>query len=135
MSEMMGGYTRRSSLGSGCLAFQSIHQSIIFLSLLDAMQRNLFYHIYFFFLDLRKPYFPESILCRSRWESKTPAVPDSYKRYTPWLELETCCADLKPFNITLCPLETFPYTYRTKSLYLNKVCETGLISFIPFHDR
>jgi hypothetical protein len=35
------------------------------------------------------------------WASKTLAVPDSYKRCTPWLELETCYADLKLFIITL----------------------------------
>jgi hypothetical protein len=51
----------------------------------------------FFFLDSRKPHPPERALCGSRWGSKTPIVPDFYKRCTPWLELETCCADLKPF--------------------------------------
>jgi hypothetical protein len=47
---------------------------------------------------------PESALCGLRWGSKTPAVPGSYKRCTPWLELKTCCADPKPFAITLRPL-------------------------------
>jgi hypothetical protein len=41
----------------------------------------------FFFLDSRKPHPPESALCGPRWVSKTPAVPGSYKRCTPWLEL------------------------------------------------
>jgi len=45
----------------------------------------------------------ESVLCGSRWGSKTPAVPGSCKRCTPWFELETCCADLKPFTNTLHP--------------------------------
>ena len=54
---------------------------------------------YFFFLDSRKPYPPKSALCGLRWVSKTPAVPGSYKRCTPWLELETCCANLKPFTL------------------------------------
>jgi hypothetical protein len=55
--------------------------------------------ITFFFFDLRKPHFLESVLCRFRWASKTLTVPGSYKRCTSWLELETCCADLKPFGI------------------------------------
>jgi len=59
-----------------------------------------------FFLDSRKPHPPESVLCGPRWGSKTPSVPGSYKRCTPWLEFGTCCADLKPFTITLCPLRT-----------------------------
>jgi hypothetical protein len=40
-----------------------------------------------------------------------------YKRCKPWLELETCCADLKPFTITLRPLGTkfsqYPHTLNT----------------------
>ena len=56
---------------------------------------------YIFFLDSRKLHPPENALCGPRWASKTPAVPGSYKRCTPWLELETCYADLKPFAITL----------------------------------
>jgi hypothetical protein len=59
-----------------------------------------------FFLDSRKPHPPKSTLCGPRWASKTPAVPSSYKRCTPWLELETCCVDLKSFAITLRPLRT-----------------------------
>jgi len=43
----------------------------------------------------------ESVLCGSRWGSKTLDIPGSYKRCMPWLELETYCADLKPFIITL----------------------------------
>jgi len=61
----------------------------------------------FFFLNSRKPYPLESVLCGSRWASKTPAVPDSYKKCTPWLELETCYADLKLFAIMLCSLGHF----------------------------
>ena len=59
-----------------------------------------------FFLS-KKPHPLKSVLCGSRWASKTPAVPDSYKRCTPWLELETYCADLKLFAITLRPLPSF----------------------------
>jgi hypothetical protein len=59
----------------------------------------------------------ESVLCGCRWGNKTPVVPDSYKRCTPWLELETCCADFKPFTITLRFLgtfiDTFNHDYRT----------------------
>ena len=55
-------------------------------------------------MDLRKPHPLESALCGSRWAGKTPAVSDSFKRCTPWLELETYCANLKSFAITLCPL-------------------------------
>jgi hypothetical protein len=64
------------------------------------------FSIFYFFLDSRKPYPPESVFYRHRWASKTPNVPGSYKRCTPWLELETCCADLKRFAITLRPLKT-----------------------------
>jgi len=61
----------------------------------------------FFFFWIRGNLTPlESALCGRRWGSKTPAVPGSYKRCTPWLELETCCANLKPFAITLHPLGT-----------------------------
>jgi len=52
------------------------------------------------FLDLRTQ-FLKSVFYRFRWKSKTPAVPDSYKRCTLLLELKTCCANLKPFTITL----------------------------------
>jgi hypothetical protein len=62
--------------------------------------------LFFFFLDSKKPYLPESALCGSRWENKTPAVSSSYKRCTSWLEFETCCANLKPFTITLRPSKT-----------------------------
>jgi hypothetical protein len=55
---------------------------------------------------LRKPYFLKSVFYRFRWTSKISIVPDFYKRCISWLELETCCADLKPFNITLRPLKT-----------------------------
>jgi len=67
------------------------------------VNNDIIYYL-FFFLDSRKPHPPESALCRPRWASKTLAVPDSYKRCTSWLELETCYADLKPFAITLRPL-------------------------------
>jgi len=86
------------------------------------------------FLDSRKPHFSESTLCGSRWTSKTPAVPDSYKRCTPWLELETCCAHLKPFVITLRPLGTMLWNmlplynaYKAKSL--------KNIFFLTFHNK
>jgi hypothetical protein len=62
--------------------------------------------VYYYFLDSRKPHSLESVLCGPRWASKTPAVLGFYKRCTPWLELETCCADLKPFAITLRSLGT-----------------------------
>jgi hypothetical protein len=48
-----------------------------------------------------KTHFLKSVFYRSRWKNKTPAVPDSYKRCTLLLELKTCCANLKPFTITL----------------------------------
>jgi hypothetical protein len=57
-------------------------------------KRNLF----FFGFEETPP--PESALCGFKWASKTPAVPDSYKRCMLWLELETCCVDLKLFTIT-----------------------------------
>jgi hypothetical protein len=86
------------------------------------------------FLDSRKPHFSKSALCGSRWASKTPAVPDSYKRCTPWLELETCCAHLKPFVITLRPLGTMLWNmlplynaYKAKSL--------KNIFFLTFHNK
>ena len=60
----------------------------------------------FFFLDSKKPHLPENALCGSKRESKILAVPGFYKRCTSWLELETCCADLKYFAITLRPLRT-----------------------------
>jgi hypothetical protein len=59
----------------------------------------LFCLILFFYS--RKPHFLKSIFCGLRWASKTSIVSDSYKRYRPWIELETCCADLKSFAITL----------------------------------
>jgi hypothetical protein len=78
-------------------------------------------NISFFFFDSRKPHLLESTLCRPRWASKTPAVPGSYKRCTLWLELETCCADLKPFAITLCPLGTFETSLVVaKAIHSNK---------------
>jgi hypothetical protein len=61
---------------------------------------------FFFFWIRGKPHPQESALCGLRWASKTPAVPSSYKRCTPWLELETCCANFKPFAITLRPFGT-----------------------------
>jgi len=61
---------------------------------------------FFFFLDSRKSHSLKSVLYGPRWASKIPAVSGSYKRCTPWLELETCCVDLKLFSITLRSLET-----------------------------
>jgi len=69
-----------------------------------------FFLLYLFSFDLRKPHPSESALCGPRWGSKTPAVPGSYKRCMPWLELETCCIDLKPFAITLRPLAIKPFS-------------------------
>jgi len=54
----------------------------------------------FIFFYSRNPRLPENALYEPRWTSKTPVVPGSYRRCTPWLELETCCADLKLFAIT-----------------------------------
>jgi len=56
---------------------------------------------FYFFLDLRKLHFLESIFCGSRWASKISVVSSFYKKYMPRLELKTCCVDLKPFNITI----------------------------------
>jgi hypothetical protein len=70
-----------------------IYNQNIFIKIINEDQ------VYFFF-NSRKPHFSKNTLCGSRWASKTPAVPDSYKRCTLWLELETCCIDLKPFAIT-----------------------------------
>jgi len=61
----------------------------------------------FFFLDSRKPHLLKSVLCELRWASKTPAIPGFYKRCMSWLELETCCTDLKSFTITLRLLKLF----------------------------
>ena len=55
----------------------------------------------FFILDSREPLLSKSILCGSRWASKTSVVLDFYKKCMLWLELEICCADLKSFIITL----------------------------------
>jgi len=68
---------------------------------------------YTLFFYSRKPHLLESVFCGSRWVSKTPVIPGSYKRCTPWLELETSCADLKPFAITLRPLGTHIHTSKT----------------------
>jgi hypothetical protein len=64
---------------------------------------------FFFFLDLRKSYLSKNAFYGFRWTSKTPTVPNSYKRCTSWLELETCCADLKLFAITSHPLRPINY--------------------------
>jgi len=52
----------------------------------------------------------QSAFCGLRWWNKTLAISGSYKRCTPWLEFETCCADLELFVITLRPLGTI-YTH------------------------
>jgi hypothetical protein len=85
------------------------HQVYVDISFLNVPRIRYFYscfHCFFFFLNSRKPHSQESALCGPRWASKTSAVPGSYKRCTFWPELETCCADLKPFTITLRPLGT-----------------------------
>jgi len=74
-------------------------------SLVDQVDYNELKEMNNFFLDSRKSHSLESALCGSKWGSKIPAVPDSYKSCTPLLELETCCADLKSFTITLHPLK------------------------------
>jgi hypothetical protein len=89
---------------SGLFSWSYIHKSCLFK--LHGLL-HMFIELIFFFLDSRKPHPPESALYGPRWASKTPAVPGSYKRCTPWLELETWCADLKPFVITLRPLGTY----------------------------
>jgi hypothetical protein len=81
---------------------------------------------FFFFFDSRKPHPPESALCGLRWGSKTSAVPGSYKRCTPWLELETCCADPKFFVITLRFLGT--KKKKKNSLTSNSIHNTYLIT-------
>jgi len=73
---------------------------------LDPMLLGLAWSPDFFFWIRGNPTPQKSALCEPRWASKTPAVSGSYKRCTPWLELETCCADLKPFAITPRPLGT-----------------------------
>jgi hypothetical protein len=45
-----------------------------------ALPLALGWHIYIFFFYSKKLYFLESAFYRFRWVSKTPAVPDSYKR-------------------------------------------------------
>jgi hypothetical protein len=68
----------------------------------------LMYHgMVFFFFNLRKLHLLKSVFYGFRWASKISAVSNSYKRCTPWLELETCYADLKSFAITLYPLRTW----------------------------
>jgi len=52
---------------------------------------------FYFFFEFEKPHPLESVFYGFRRASKTPVIPGSYKRCTPWLELETCCADLKPY--------------------------------------
>jgi len=60
------------------------------------------YHPYFlFFFWFEETHPLESVLYESRWVSKIPTVPGSYKRCTAWLELKTCYADLKSFVIAL----------------------------------
>jgi len=56
----------------------------------------------FFFFKIRGNLtFLKSVFYGSRWGSKILVVPGFYKRCTLWFELETGCADLKPFTITL----------------------------------
>ena len=52
-----------------------------------------------FFFKFEKTLFLREYILRFRWASKILVALDSYKRCTPWLELETCCADLKLFII------------------------------------
>jgi hypothetical protein len=70
-----------------------------------------------FCFDSQKPY-PKNIFCEFRWACKTLNVLNSYKRCTSWLELETCCADLEPFIITLRLLETYFVLSITQITYM-----------------
>jgi hypothetical protein len=111
-------YTQLLNLYSSysCLFFLLLHIKIMFglkfgtstLNLFMTTAKNILLgfvniNLRFFFLDLRKPHPPESALYKSRWASKTPAVPGSYKRCMPWLEFKTYCVDFKLFAITLYP--------------------------------
>jgi len=88
------------------------------------------WQIYFFIFGFEKFYLLKNILCRSRWASKTPAVPDFYKRCTPWLKLETCCADLKSFTITLRPFGTKWQILNALKLYI-----FFILSVLFFHIK
>lgn len=50
---------------------------------------------------MRKPHSLKKAFCGLRWISKTPIIPDSYKKYTSWLKLETYYANFKFFTTTL----------------------------------
>jgi hypothetical protein len=51
--------------------------------------------------------------------SKTSTVLGSYKRYTSWLELETCCANLKPFANKICFHSSFfIFFFQIKIIYI-----------------
>ena len=74
-------------------------------------------------MDSRKPHPSKNALYGHNWVSKTPAVTSSYKKYTSWLELETCCANIKPFVTTLDPLGTS--YYKTLTLVFEIVVESA----------
>jgi len=63
-------------------------------------------HYLYFFFWIQGNITPRKAHFVGPGESKTPTVSGSYKRCTLWLELQTCCADLKLFTITLQPLKT-----------------------------
>jgi hypothetical protein len=68
---------------------------------------------YTFFFFLRKLHSLKSVFYGFKWASKIPVITDSYKRCMSRLELETCCANLKFFVITLRFLGTPSYTLHT----------------------
>jgi hypothetical protein len=85
---------------------------------------RIYIYIFFFLLEETPP--SESALYGFRWASKTSAVSSSYKRCTPKLELETCCADLKPFVITLRPFgDTIEYIDPKYYVLLNVLTAKG----------
>jgi len=63
-------------------------------------RQSIYIYIYILFFGFEETLFSKSVFYGLRWASKTPAILDSYKRCTFWLEFKTCCADLKPFIIT-----------------------------------
>lgn len=96
-----------------------ISPSIISIQVLmnDKIAEILYSFMVQFFLDSRKPYPLKSALYWSRWASKTLAIPDSYKKCTPWLKLEICCTNLKSFTITLRWISLSIFTIWKKGIF------------------
>lgn len=90
------------------------------------------YPTIFFFFYSRKPHFLKNLLCEFRWASKTLVVPDSYKKYMFWFELETCYANLKLFIITLRLLMTGTYLM---TCFRHCIVVTSLGMGFPFPTR